>query len=271
MQGPMSVSVLSTNPEQKLLVEKLITARVEEYYVKTSSFDMLQPSLVNLNGTLNSEQILNVELGLTEVTQDLYKSLMGRNPSHFQDGPQYPVEQVTWYDCLIFCNELSKFLNFKPCYTITDIEMDASGDHVEKANVVWDQNADGFRLPTVAEWIMFAKAGTNNIWPGCNHHRALRRYAWIYENAQYKTKPVGQKAPNEWGLYDMSGNVDEWCWDEQTIDPEYPLDPGDEACKITKGGGIGTYGELTAIDHKHFYLPSAVSSELGFRLARTIK
>lgn len=164
-----------------------------------------------------------------EITQKQYKAVMSNNPSKFI-GENLPVEQVSWYDALDFCNALSKSEGLTPCYTING------------TNVTCDFEANGYRLPTEAEWEYAAKAGTTtDFYSGKLTYSGispldpnLDKIAWYTANSKNTTHPVGQKAPNGFGLYDMSGNVWEWCWDRYN---SYPS----EATKDYQGSETGSY------------------------------
>ena len=164
-----------------------------------------------------------------EITQQQYKAVMGNKPSEFK-GDDLPVEQVSWYDALNFCNTLSQSEGLTPCYTINGTK------------VTCDFEANGYRLPTEAEWEYAAKAGTKtDFYSGKLTYSGnspidpnLDKIAWYSANSSNATHPVGQKAPNAFGLYDMSGNVWEWCWDRYA---EYPS----KETKDYQGPEIGTY------------------------------
>ena len=164
-----------------------------------------------------------------EITQQQYKAVMGNNPSEFK-GDNLPVEQVSWYDALNFCNALSQSEGLTPCYTINGTK------------VTSDFEANGYRLPTEAEWEYAAKAGTKtDFYSGKLTYSGnspidpnLDKIAWYSANSSNATHPVGQKAPNAFALYDMSGNVWEWCWDRYA---EYPS----KETKDYQGPEIGTY------------------------------
>jgi formylglycine-generating enzyme required for sulfatase activity len=128
------------------------------------------------------------------------------NPSHFQ-GPDLPVEQVTWPQAARYCNARSRHEGLKPCYNEDTGECDFS--------------ASGYRLPTEAEWeyACRAGAGADTEYAFGGDPRQLGDYAWFTANSARKTHPVGRKKPNAWGLYDMHGNVAEWCQD--VYDPGY--------------------------------------------------
>jgi formylglycine-generating enzyme required for sulfatase activity len=180
------------------------------------------------------------------VTQDLYFEIMQAAPGTFK-GNRRPVETVSWKEAVTFCNALSVYAGLQTYYSL-DTGSEA---------VTVDAKADGFRLPTEAEWEYACKAGTTGI-----RYGDLDLIAWYKDNAGKETKDVGLKAPNAWGLYDMLGNVWEWCsdiYDEKVYG----------AYRIIRGGGW--YDEARgcmATNRRRSHPVSFKIDDLGFRIAR---
>jgi uncharacterized repeat protein (TIGR02543 family) len=179
-------------------------------------------------------------LGETEVTQELYQALMGYNPSALPDNPppgenqsKRPAENMTWYDVVYFCNQLSRARGLEPVYTITDRTPEEGS--ITGATVSADFDKNGYRLPTEMEWMWAAMGADKTEQPNTtgylkgyagsseagNAQANVDDYAWYNVNSKITingeettvTHEVGKKLPNELFLYDMSGNVDEWLWD----------------------------------------------------------
>ena len=151
-------------------------------------------------------------MDVTEVTQASYQELTGRNPSKFQQ-PDRPVERVSWVAAAQYCNLRSLREGLTPCY--------------DPQTLACNFDADGYRLPTEAEWEYACRAGTTTAWSFGDDKGRLDRYAWYKGNAKGMTQPVRRKEPNAWGLYDMHGNVAEWCNDYYAGDYGSPAEQSD--------------------------------------------
>ena len=214
----------------------------------------------------------NFSILATEVTQELYESVMGENPSEFKGEKNLPVECVGWIDAVSFCNKLSEKEGLKPCYSYKestnaaqwDLDSDWSENKWKKfnKNFVCDTTANGYRLPTVAEWQLAAMGG--QVFK-CSGSDNLDEVGWYNENSEEKTHPVAQKAPNGYGLYDMSGNVWEWCGD---LD-EYLWVSGSNSERYYCGGGWYNYARFCGVGYRSWG-DADTYNNLGFRIVRSL-
>lgn len=203
-----------------------------------------------------------------EVTQKQYQAVMGNNPSYFA-GETLPVERVTWYNAVAFCNVLSQLEGKTPCYTVNG------------TNVTCNWDANGYRLPTEAEWEYAAKAGTTTDFyngsltnPSCTPIDAnLDNIAWYCGNSNETTHPVGQKQPNAFGLYDMTGNVWEWCWDwwSNSYSSTTVIDPTGASTgsyRVYRGGSWYGNADQCRSTYREYRTPSFNYDYIGFRIVR---
>ncbi|GEM_PF-648555 len=217
---------------------------VEMVYVEGGSFMMGSET-----GDSDERPVHTVSLspsfymGMYEVTQEQYQQVMGTNPSEFKsftDASKRPVEKVSWYDSVLFCNLLSQNEGLEPAYyadpAFKTIINNATA-YTDGTNAYWKRDAKGYRLPTEAEWEYAAKGGNKArgyIYAGYNN---LAQAAWYKDNSASTTHPVGLRAPNELGLYDMLGNVWEWCWDWYNYWYYYSKNPNIDPTGADSGAG----------------------------------
>ena len=203
-------------------------------------------------------------MGRFPVTQGEWYDAMGTRPGFFRlPGNAWrnlPVEQVRWFDAVEFANELSRQAGLTQAYTITGTGNDRT--------VTWNLNANGYRLPTEAEWEFAARGGTvchgNFRYSGSN---VAGEVAWHLANSGQRTHPVGKLRPNALGLYDMSGNVWEWVWDGYP--GNNPMGAALGVARVVRGGGWLHSAWFMRPVHRFSYSPSFRDFYLGFRLVRS--
>lgn len=207
----------------------------------------------------------------TPVTQAEWEKVMGFNPSNFK-GADRPVECVTWYEVVAYCNALSQQKGLTPAYRLDGVQGNPGDNYFRISRVVWDRDSPGYRLPTEAEWEYACRAGMTTP-----RYGDLSQIAWCKGNSDEKTHPVGQKQPNAWGLYDMLGNVFEFVYD--TPNCNYSTNPAiDPVCEIgtaqsprsTRGGSWLHKSWKCRAAHRNEYSPKKRCSDLGLRICRTV-
>ena len=209
-----------------------------------------------------------------DITQSQYMARMGTNPSHFHDNTDAancPVEQVSWYDAVEFCNKLSSANGLQPVYTIGSYTY-PSGNKTATVTATWTNN--GYRLPTEAQWEYAARAGstTTYYWGNASDDATVGQYAWYNQNSGSTTHAVGQKLSNAWGLYDVAGNVMQWVWDWFNAFPSGTRQdwtgPGDGANRVIRNGSyFDTFVSLSSARGSGAYnKPYYIWKSLGFRV-----
>ena len=229
-------------------------------------------------------------MGKYEVTQaeyEKYCSYTGTDSpsSSYGDGDNYPAYYVSWYDALVYCNKRSRAEGLTPCYSIDDSTNPEDWEDVPtSSNSTWNAvecnwNANGYRLPTEAEWEYAARAGDNTVdsltYSGTSDVNKLGDYAWYYDSANDNTHEVGTKLPNAFGLYDMSGNVWEWCWNRFTDGYDTTTEGGRDptgssagSYRVDRGGGWGSFSGSCAVSCRGGNFPDGRYYDLGFRVVR---
>jgi len=192
-----------------------------------------------------------------EITQLLWQSVMDTLHEDYL-GDNYPVANIGWYMAVDFCNKLSIIEDFDTCYSYRNNE------------VLCDFEANGYRLPTEAEWEYLCRAGTTGDYSGTD----LSNIAWFAENSGFNRHPVGTKQPNPFGIYDMHGNLWEWCWDwfdeaYYEVSPEdNPQGPNDGNIDVIRGGSYAD--DIFYLRSANRTFPHADSSLCGFRIVRRV-
>jgi formylglycine-generating enzyme required for sulfatase activity len=193
------------------------------------------------------------------VTQGQYRAVTGQSPSHFKGSDDLPVECVSWNDAIAFCNMLSEREGLKPYY---------------RSDAGEPLGGDGYRLPTEAEWEYACRAGTKTRYSFGDNAARLGEYAWYRDNSDGQSHPVGQKKPNDFGLYDIHGNVWEWCLDSYKAKfyrhPQVP-DPwcsSGASVRVIRGGSWSVIPRGARSAFRNGGTPDARDFNLGFRLAR---
>ena len=209
--------------------------------VKGGTFQMGSDDGYEWEKPVHQVTLSDYYIGETEVTQELWSAVMGSNPSRFSGNMQCPVEMVSWNDCQTFISKLNELTGAT------------------------------FRLPTEAQWEFAARGGNNSqgyIYSGSN---TIDDVAWYTSNSSSTTHPVKTKAPNELGIYDMSGNVLEWCSDwygsYSSAAQTDPTGPSTGSSRVRRGGSWGHNAAHCRVVYRSNYAPTCGVSDLGLRLA----
>ena len=187
---------------------------------------------------------MNIKMYQYQVSQGLYEFITKLNPSKFE-GANLPVENVSWYDAILFCNQLSIAMGLLPVYQINN------------KKVTINNESKAFRLPSVEEWQIAAKGEAGYLYSGSID---IDLVGWYSVNSHYSTHEVGEKMANQYGLYDMSGNVWEWCWDGTN----------NEDVKFVCGGSWKSKSNCCRIDSVRRCRATAKKNNIGFRIVQSI-
>lgn len=197
-------------------------------------------------------------IGKTEITQAVYEAVMGENPS-FNKQDDFPAENLSWFDSLVFCNKLSVRQGKTPCYSIngeTDVSKWDYLPHQHKmidAKIEFDESADGYHIPTMDEWDYAILGGEKFMYSGSDD---LDSVAWTDCNSNHSSHKVATLKPNGYGIYDMSGNVLEWVWFIR-----------EDTSRYCRGGSWFDRGNAGKCTNKELKYASAQSKTIGMRIA----
>jgi len=273
-EGPFSLDDSGTLGEGSWTTQ--VTEERRFYYVSTD-LAYVEGGTFN-NGSANVT-LSGFYLHKHEVTQGLYEQVMGTNPSqNFGVGPDYPVYLVYWGKAVEFCNRYSLGQSLDPCYSYSTYGTDPDAwpagwySTANHTNLSCDWEANGYRLPTDMEWEYAARGGKLSQGFTYSGSDTIGDVAWYSGNAGNLTHPVGTKDPNELGIYDLSGNVAELCWDvwgslpgEDQTDPHGPS-TGDY--RVLRNGGRTSPESQCEVTYRTFLGPSSSSGSIGFRVCR---
>lgn len=240
--------------------KKIDTGLVEMVEVEGGTFLMGSDKGEADEKPVHEVKIANFLIGKYSVTQELWENIMGSNPSMFK-GNKRPVENVSWYDAVEFCNKLCEKEGLKKAYS-------GSGD-----NVACDFASAGFRLPREAEWEFAARGGNKSKGYRFSGSDNIDEVAWYWDKSDDSTHDSGTKQANELGIYDMTGNVWEWCWDWKwdygSLDQTDPRQSKTGFVRVNRGGSWYNHMKSCRVRRRDENLPDCRLDILGFRVVRT--
>lgn len=254
-----------------------VIARDNPNPVAVDDFILVEGGTFN-NGT-SDVTLSSFYMDKYEITQAEYQAVMGTNPSRFSGNPDRPVERVSWFKAIEYCNRRSMQEGLTPCYSYSsygtnpdDWPAGWNTDYNNHTNVNCNWSANGYRLPTEMEWMFAAKGGNQSQGYTYSGSNTIGDVAWYSSNSSGTTHTVGTKAANELGTFDMSGNVFEWVWD---IYGDYPsgsqTDPHGATSgsnRVRRGGSWGGRAGLCTVSYRYYNYATLSYNFLGFRCVR---
>ncbi|MBU1172265.1 MAG: formylglycine-generating enzyme family protein [Proteobacteria bacterium] len=246
--------------------------------VQGGTFDMVDPSS---DQVINAVTVSDFSIGKYEVTQKEWSDIMGSNPASGNSvGDNYPVYHISWFEIVMYCNKRSVEEGLTPCYSIsasTDPEdwstlpvYSSDPSFADWNAVECNWSANGYRLPTEAEWEYAARGGAH--WTDSYEYSGsdiLGSVAWHDGNSNDLTHTIGTKLPNQLGISDMSGNLYEFCWDWNATyagDVTDPTGPGTGEFRIVRGGSWMSMDANCVVDGRYGEYPNSVYDYNGFRV-----
>jgi len=282
---PVKVTVDTVGAVIKQIADNMVTIPAGTFMMGSPASEPNRYS----NETQHSVTLSSFKMSKYQVTQEQWEAVMGigTNPSFYHGGAgqepavgenqgRRPVEQVSWYDALVFCNKLSIKEGLTPAYSISGKTNPADwGTVPTNSDATWNAvvivaGSTGYRLPTEAQWEYACRAGTTTAYN--TGDTISDSTGWYSNNSGSKTHEVGKKPANAWGLYDMHGNVWEWCWDwygsyssGAQIDP---MGASSGTYRVLRGGSWFSSAERLRSAIRYYYSPYIRDGDLGFRLVR---
>ena len=237
-----------------------------------------QPSFTD-----EEKEVSNLEVSKYLITQKLWQELIRNNPANFKGDENRPIEYISWWHALEFCNRLSEKYGLRPVYNLGKSDQGLLMINQLDGTVVSPDVADfnkteGFRLPTEVEWEWFARGGQIAIEQGTFDYKYsgsdnIDEVAWYVENSNYLIQDVGLKMPNQLGLFDCSGNIWEWCYDTEEMENikslHFNFDPSSAYRRIRGGSWLHSAESCTTL-YRIFETAAYVVLNTGFRIVRTI-
>jgi formylglycine-generating enzyme required for sulfatase activity len=230
---------------------------IDTFFIDPLSGEVFTDTALNAERPIHFSVLSPFAISTTEITQEQYKAVTGVNPAHFYGEANMPVENVTWYDAADFCNGLSEQLGLSSCYD------SAYG---------CDFGADGFRLPTESEWEYAARAGAGTEYFNGDDPSGMMLIGWYVANSEMKTHSVAAKMANNAGLFDMHGNVMEWCQDYfnfyscgSQVDNR---GPANGVYRVVRGGSWAGQPTDCRLAIRFAIQPGLATNTIGFRIVR---
>ena len=261
--------------EKQKVVDNLLDSFI---YVEGGQFKMGNTSYEKDEKPVHNVTLSSFYVTQTEITQEQWRVVMDSDPSLLK-GVTLPIENVSWYDAIVFCNKLSKMVNMTPVYSLegkTDPDewnYTPCQGGILNGTISMNINANGYRLPTESEWEYAARGGKKSKGYKYSGSNKLKEVAWYVENRDNETQKLRLKKSNELLLYDMSGNVREWCWDLYgSYTKELQKDPTGSTAgsfRIWRGGSFNDFDVDCRVTKRGHANANESSNNLGFRLVRS--